>query len=44
MWVMFRQKEKRVTGSPGLETDEKPEQFDTLLVHAGGTTRIFAGH
>ena len=33
-----------VAGSPGMESDDPPEHYDTLLVHADGTTRIFARH
>lgn len=33
-----------VAGSPGMDTDGKPEHFDTLLVRGDGSTRIFARH
>jgi hypothetical protein len=39
-----RKKPGMVAGSSGMESDEKPEHYDTLLVHTDGTTRIFARH
>jgi len=33
-----------VAGSPGMESDDPPEHYDTLLVQTDGTTRIFARH
>lgn len=31
-------------GSPGMEVGDEKEPFDTLLVLADGTTRVFASH
>lgn len=31
-------------GSPGMEMDRRLDLYDTLLVSADGTPRIFAGH
>src|SRR5665647_3219252 len=33
-----------VAGSPGMESDDPPEHYDTMLVQADGSTRIFARH